>query len=74
MLFSQNLGAFFIITNLLTFSVLAAIQFDTKFRFVAIEVEDKTGKRMLSAEFCVVDAAIAENIPHELFGFGGVLT
>ena len=73
MLFLQYLSAFFIILNLFIFVMLTSIQFNTKFCFVTVEIKDKTCLGMLSAEFCIVESTVAENLPHELFGFSGVL-
>jgi hypothetical protein len=53
--------------------VLAAVELDCKLGSVAIEVEDIGRKWVLAAELVSGEAAVAEEMPEELFGIGGGL-
>ena len=68
----QSLGARFIIFNLFIFIVLTSVQFNAKIRFMAVEVKDKARFGVLTTEFGVMKTTITKNIPHELFGVGGI--
>ena len=52
------------------FGVLAAVEFDAELFFFAVEVEDVATERVLTSEFGVCDAAVAQQVPEQEFGIG----
>jgi hypothetical protein len=71
--FLQDLSTFIIIFHLVIFVVLTSIQLYTKLCFVAVEVKYEAFLWMLAAELGVMEPTVAEDFPHELFGFGRIL-
>jgi len=61
MLFTQNFGAFFVIFDLLILVMLAAIQFNSQFGFMTVEIKDESANWVLSTEFGIMKGTIAEN-------------
>jgi hypothetical protein len=67
----QGLGTGGIVLGLFGLGVLAAVEFEGQFGFVAVEVKDEAADGMLPPELGPAKLAITEQLPEQLFGVGG---
>ena len=53
--------------------MLPAVQFNGQFCFRAVKVQDVGSKQVLPAELGIAHLPVAEDMPQELLGIGGIL-
>ncbi len=72
-LFGEKFIAELVMRLLLIFSVAAAVELNREVSFLAEEVQDVRGNRMLAAEFEATETTGAELLPEKNFGLGRML-
>jgi len=65
-------GSIRIINSLLVIGMSAAVKFNDQSSFMAVKIGDIAGNGMLPAEFETQQLAVAQQLPEQVFGVGGI--